>query len=139
MQFDFLGYFPAPGDPFIRFRSQPMFAMEALITIKLSSLWRESAGWVLIVIYLALVVRYAWNPTPFAQILAAIGILSALAHGTCMVGWKNTLAFFTICLVVAFTLENFGSLTGLLFGHYHFEVGAELPRVGVIPIIVGPL
>lgn len=116
-----------------------MSAMEPLITRNLSSLWREGAGWVLIVIYLALVVRYAWNPTPFAQILAAIGILSALAHGTCMVGWKNTLAFFTICLVVTFTLENFGSLTGALFGHYHFEVGAELPRVGVIPIIVGPL
>ncbi|MGA2292743.1 hypothetical protein [Bradyrhizobium sp.] len=24
-------------------------------------------------------------------------------------------------------------------GHYHFEVGSGLPRIGVIPIIVGPL
>ncbi len=102
-------------------------------------MWREGAVWVLIVIYLALVVRYAWNPTPFAQTLAAIGIVSALAHGTYAYGWKNTLAFFTICLVVTFALENFGSLTGALFGRYHFEVGAGLPHVGVIPIIVGPL
>jgi len=36
-------------------------------------------------------------------------------------------------------LENFGSLTGLLFGRYHFEVAAQLPHIGVIPIIVGPL
>ena len=102
-------------------------------------MWREGAVWVLIVIYLALIVRYAWNPTPFAEILAAIGIASALVHGTYSYGWKNTLAFFTICLVVTFALENFGSLTGALFGRYHFEVGAELPHVGVIPIIVGPL
>jgi len=62
-----------------------------------------------------------------------------LAHGTYTYGWKNTLAFFTICLVVTFALENLGSLTGVLFGRYHFEVGAQLPHIGVIPIIVGPL
>ncbi len=47
--------------------------------------------------------------------------------------------FSRIRLVVTFALENFGSRTGALFGHYHFEVGAQLPHVGVIPIIVGPL
>ena len=93
----------------------------------------------MLAVYLALVVRYAWNPTPFAEVLAAVGIASALAHSTLTYGWKNTLAFFAICLVVTFALENFGSLTGALFGRYHFEVGAQLPHVGVIPIIVGPL
>jgi putative membrane protein len=101
--------------------------------------WREGAIWLLIVIYLGLVVRYAWNPTPFAEILAAIGIACALAHGICTYGWKDTLAFLAICLAVTFTLENFGSLTGWLFGRYHFEVGAQLPHVGVIPVIVGLL
>ena len=70
---------------------------------------------------------------------AAIGIASALANATCMYGWKNTLAFFTICLAVTFALENLGSLTGAVFGRYHFEIGSQLPYVGVIPIIVGPL
>jgi uncharacterized membrane protein len=50
---------------------------------------------------------------------------------------KNTLALLTICFVITFTMENIGSATGLLFGHYHFEVGAQLPHVGVITIIVG--
>jgi putative membrane protein len=102
-------------------------------------LWRRGAIWLLIVIYLGLVVRYAWNPTPFAQILAAIGIASALVHGIRTYGWKDALAFLAICLVVTFAIENFGSLTGWPFGRYHFEVGAQLPHVGVIPVIVGPL
>jgi putative membrane protein len=35
--------------------------------------------------------------------------------------------------------ENLGAATGFPFGVYHFEVGADLPHVGLIPIIVGPL
>jgi len=116
-----------------------MSAVETSRTRNLPALWREGAAWLLLAIYLALVVRYAWNPTPFAEVLAAIGIASALAHCTLTYGWKATLAFFAICLVVTFALENFGSLTGLLFGRYHFEVAAQLPHIGVIPIIVGPL
>src|ERR1700686_4081290 len=116
-----------------------MSAVETSRTRNLPSLWRERAVWLLLAVYLALVVRYAWNPTPFAEILAAIGIAGALAHCTLTYGWKNTLAFFAICLVVTFALENVGSLTGALFGRYHFEVGAQLPHVGVIPVIVGPL
>jgi uncharacterized membrane protein len=116
-----------------------MSAAETSSTRNLPSLWRERAVWLLLAVYLALVVRYAWNPTPFAEILAAIGIASALAHCTLTYGWKNTLAFFAICLVVTFALENVGSLTGALFGRYHFEVGAQLPHVGIIPVIVGPL
>jgi uncharacterized membrane protein len=116
-----------------------MSAVDTSRTRYLPSLWHERAAWLLLAIYLGLVVRYAWNPTPFAEILAVIGIASALAHCTLTYGWKSTLAFFAICLVVTFALENVGSLTGALFGHYHFEVGAQLPHVGVIPIIVGPL
>ncbi len=116
-----------------------MSAVETSSTRNFPSLWRARAAWLLLAVYLALVARYAWNPTPFAEVLAAIGIASALAHCALTYGWKNTLAFFAICFVVTFALENFGSRTGALFGHYHFEVGAQLPHVGVIPIIVGPL
>jgi hypothetical protein len=91
---------------------KPMFAVETSRTGIFPSLWRERATWLLLAIYLALVVRYAWNPMPFAEVLAAVGVASALAHCTLTYGWKNTLAFFAICLVVTFALENFGSLTG---------------------------
>jgi uncharacterized membrane protein len=86
-----------------------------------------------------LVVGFAWNPTPLAQALAAIGVLAALIHAALFYGWKDALALFAICITVTFVVENIGSLTGFPFGHYHFEVGADLPHVGVIPVIVGPL
>jgi uncharacterized membrane protein len=116
-----------------------MSTAETLANKNRHSPWREAALWALIAVYLALVVGYAWNPTPLAQMLAAIGIVSALAHGVGSYGWKNTLAFLAICLVVAFAMENVGILTGALFGRYHFEVGAQVPHVGVVPVIVGPL
>jgi uncharacterized membrane protein len=94
---------------------------------------------VLLAAYLVLVVGFAWNPTPLAQALAAIGILAACVHAALFYGWKDALALFSICVVITFAMENMGSLTGFPFGHYHFEVGVGLPHVGVIPVIVGPL
>lgn len=99
----------------------------------------EMAFGLLLAVYLALVVGFAWNPTALAQALAAIGILAALVHAVLFYGWKDALALFAICVAVTFAMENMGSLTGFPFGHYHFEVGADLPHVGVIPVIVGPL
>lgn len=106
---------------------------------KFSSSWRRAAAWSAIAVYLGLVVGFAWSATPFAQALAAIGVVSAFVHAAFAYGRKDALVFFVICVVVTFTVENIGAATGLPFGHYHFEVGAELPRVGAIPIIVGPL
>jgi uncharacterized membrane protein len=116
-----------------------MSATDIFATRKLRFSWRAPAMWILIACYLVLVVAYAWNPTPLAQALAAIGIASALVHATWTYGFKNALALFAICVVITFAMENFGSLTGAMFGHYHFEVGSGLPHIGVIPIIVGPL
>jgi len=45
----------------------------------------------------------------------------------------------TICLVITFTMENISMATGLPFGRYHFEVGAELLHIGRVAIILGPL
>jgi uncharacterized membrane protein len=94
---------------------------------------------ILLVVYLALVIGFAWNPNPLAQVLAAIGILAALIHAVVFYGWRDGFALFAICIAITFAMENLGSLTGFPFGHYHFEVGANLPHVGVIPVIVGPL
>jgi uncharacterized membrane protein len=99
----------------------------------------EAAGWIALAIYLVLVVGFAWNPTLFAQALAAIGIVIACIHAALFYGWKNALVLLAICLVTTFTMENIGAATGFPFGHYHFEVGSNLVHVGAIPIIVGPL
>ena len=99
----------------------------------------EAAFWLGLAVYLALVIGFAWNPTPLAQGLAVIGILAACVHAVLSYGWKDALALLAICLVITFAMENLGVTTGFPFGHYHFEVGSNLPRVGAIPVIVGPL
>jgi uncharacterized membrane protein len=99
----------------------------------------EVFAWVALAIYLAMVIGFAWNPTPLAQGLAAIGIAIACAHAVLAFGWKDALVFLAICLAMTFMMENIGVATGAPFGHYHFEVGANLPHLGFIPIIVGPL
>jgi uncharacterized membrane protein len=99
----------------------------------------EATGWIALAIYLVLVVGFAWNPTPFAQGLAAFGIVIALAHAALFYGAKDALVLLAICLAITFTMENIGAATGFPFGRYHFEVGSNLLHVGAIPIIVGPL
>jgi len=100
---------------------------------------REAVFWIALVIYLALVIGFAWNPTPLAQVLATVGVLAAFAHATLFYGWKDAVALVAICVVITFAMENIGVATGFPFGRYHFEVGSNLPHVGAIPIIVGPL
>jgi uncharacterized membrane protein len=121
----------------------PEHAMSAQETVKAigdRSVPRlEAAGWVVFAVYLAMVVGFAWNPTPFAQGLAALGIVGACAHAALSYGWKDALVLLVICLAITFTMENIGSATGLPFGQYRFEIGSNLPHVGAIPIIVGPL
>jgi uncharacterized membrane protein len=99
----------------------------------------ETTFWIILAGYLALVVGFAWNPTPLAQGLAAIGIVAACVHAALSYGWKDALVLLAICLVITFAMENIGAATGFPFGHYHFEVGSNLPHVGAIPVIVGPL
>jgi putative membrane protein len=99
----------------------------------------QLACWLVLAVYLVLVIGFAWNPNPLAQALAAIGIVAALTHAVLFYGWKDGLVLFAMCVGVTFVMENLGATTGWPFGQYHFEVGANLPHVGVIPVIVGPL
>jgi putative membrane protein len=105
--------------------------------------YTKSAGaitvWLAVGAYLAAVVGCAWNPTPLAQGLAAIGIAAAFIHAALAYGFKHALALFVICNVITFIMENLGAATGFPFGHYHFEVAPSLPHIGAIPIVVGPL
>ena len=80
-----------------------------------------------------------WNPTPFAHALAAIFIACALMHAGFFYGSRPALVLFIMCIAITFTMENIGVATGFPFGHYHFAIDAGLPRIGSIPIIVGPL
>jgi putative membrane protein len=95
--------------------------------------------WAALAIYLVMVIGFAWEPTPLAQSLAAIGIAIACVHAVLAYGGRDAAVLAAICIVTTFAIENIGVATGLPFGRYHFEVGSNLPRVGTIPIVVGPL
>jgi uncharacterized membrane protein len=99
----------------------------------------EIFAWAALIIFVVFVIGFAWNPTPFAQALAACGIAIAGAHAVLVLGWKHAAVFASIVLAVTFALENTGVATGVPFGSYHFEVGATAPHIGLIPIVVGPL
>jgi hypothetical protein len=60
-------------------------------------------------------------------------------HAVVAFGWAEAAVFAATCLTITFALENVGATTGFPFGRYRFLVGAGLPHIGVIPIIVGPL
>jgi len=96
-------------------------------------LWLSIAG------ILAAGIGFSWNPNPFGQALASIFIACALVHAAFAYGVRRALILFVACSAIAFAMENLGAATGFPFGVYHFEVGADLPHVGLIPIIVGPL
>jgi uncharacterized membrane protein len=104
-----------------------------------SHVMREAVLWFAVACILAAAIGFSWNPTPFAQALAAIFIACALLHAGFFYGFRSALILFIICVAITFTMENIGAATGFSFGRYHFEVDAGLPHVGSIPIIVGPL
>jgi putative membrane protein len=95
--------------------------------------------WASIVAFLALVVGFAWSASPFAQMLGAVAIAVAFVHASLGYGFRHALALLAICLVITFAIENIGVATGMPFGRYHFEADLGFPRVGSIPLIVGPL
>src|SRR5262249_39817138 len=100
---------------------------------------REATLWLAIACILVAAIGFSWNPTPFAHALAAIFIICAIVHASFLYGSRHALVLFIICTAITFTIENIGVATGFPFGHYHFAIDAGLPRIGSIPIIVGPL
>jgi len=111
--------------------------------VKIGGRWSDSTKgtilWLAIACFLGAAIAFSWNPTPFAQGLAAIFIASALAHASVVYGFGSAVVLFFICTAITFIIENVGVATGFPFGRYHFEVAPDLPHVGSIPIIVGPL
>lgn len=88
---------------------------------------------------LVAVLLAAGRPTPLAQMVAALSILAMAGHAVLAIGWVEAALFAAICLAVTIALENIGIATAWLFGDYEFVVGRDLPRLGLVPLIVGPL
>jgi putative membrane protein len=109
------------------------------IDIRPSGSGREIALWLAIVCILVAGIGWSWSPTPFAQALAAIFIGCALAHAAVFYGPRHALVLFVLCVAITFAMETLGAATGFPFGNYHFVVDGGLPRIGAIPLIVGPL
>jgi putative membrane protein len=85
------------------------------------------------------VIAVAGSDTPQAQVLAALSIVLMVIHAIVGLGRTEALAFVVVCLLVSLVIENIGVSTGFPFGRYTFLVGANLPHIGSIPLIVGPL
>lgn len=90
-------------------------------------------------VLLVAVVSQGGRTTALAQGIAAIAIVVLLGHAVLALGAVRAAAFLAICLAVTFGIENLGVATGFPFGAYTFLVAPDLPHVGAIPIIVGPL
>lgn len=105
---------------------------------QISASARAIGVWLAIAAYLLLVASFAWNSTPLAQGLAAIGIAARFTHASFAYGLKHALLLFLMCTAITFSMENLGATTGFSFGHYHFEVAHSLPHIGTIPVVVGP-
>ena len=60
--------------------------------------------------------------------------LAALVHSTYLMGWKRTLAFFTLACGLGFSMEMLSAATGLATPYYYTAVlGA---RLGGVPLMV---
>ena len=95
--------------------------------------------WPATVVILAAGIGFSWSPPPMAQLLAAVFVVCGIMHAVISYGSRAALVFFATCVAVGFAMENIGVATGFPFGRYHFEIGADLPNVGRIPFIVGPM
>ena len=67
--------------------------------------------------------------------LTAIMAAFSLTHAWLSVGGRSTAAFFALSAAIAWSLEEFGVVTGLLYGGYHYTsyLGA---RLGDVPVLI---
>ena len=61
--------------------------------------------------------------------------LFSLLHSLAALGWRNTLALFGITAVVAWSFEQAGVATGLIYGVYHYS-DALGPKLGHVPYAI---
>jgi putative membrane protein len=100
---------------------------------------RRAVAWAAFAAFLLAIAAFTGEPGIAAQGIAVGGILLSFAVAIAIHGWRGALLLIGACLLITFSVENLGVATGFPFGRYHFEVGGALPRIGAIPLIVGPL
>ena len=100
------------------------------------SQWRR-ALWVVFAVFVGPGVYAGGSPAPVGVATAWVAMGLAMAHAGLAVGWRTCGVFLIICLGLTFSIENLGVATGFPFGRHRFLVGAGLPHVGAIPVIVG--
>jgi uncharacterized membrane protein len=61
--------------------------------------------------------------------------LFSLLHSLYALGWRNTLALFGITAVIAWSFEQAGVATGLIYGMYHYS-DALGPKLGHVPYAI---
>lgn len=95
--------------------------------------------WLVFLTLLVATVMFTGRVTSITEIVSALLIAFVIGHAIAALGWTDALAFVIICLFVTLVIENIGTATGFPFGHYKFLIDPDLPHIGSIPIIVGPL
>jgi uncharacterized membrane protein len=59
----------------------------------------------------------------------------SLLHATYALGWRHSLTFLVLSTSIAWTFEQVGVATGLVFGPYHYTEALGL-RVGLVPVLI---
>jgi uncharacterized membrane protein len=62
-------------------------------------------------------------------------MLFSIFHAAYVLGWRHTLLFFGITVVVSWSYEHVGVETGLIYGAYHYTDALGL-KLGHVPIII---
>jgi uncharacterized membrane protein len=100
---------------------------------------QETVLWLAIAGILAAAIGFSWNPIPLAQVLAAIFIAGAVVHPALPMARGAPWSCSLLAVQLSLRWKTWAPPRGFPFGVYRFEVDADLPHVGLIPIIVGPL
>ncbi|GAB4479083.1 MAG: carotenoid biosynthesis protein [Anaerolineae bacterium] len=62
-------------------------------------------------------------------------LLFSLLHAAYLIGWRHALAFFALSAAISWGFEQFGVMTGLVYGPYHYTDRFG-PRLGHVPLVI---
>jgi putative membrane protein len=110
------------------------------------SVWRgkSSAEKVLLVLLVLLVLvlaAFALRPqfqdakVPFELLVPVFAVFS-IVHCAWLLGWRHALAFFGIAAVISLGAELLGTVTGAIFGEYHYTDVLGPKLFGEVPIVI---
>ena len=118
----------APGTgvrPMLRGRSWPqgiVWLLFGVLALRFLALWTNAfAG--------------TGFPLPGKIVVTLVWTAFAVLHAVTLLGRARALAFLVICIVLSWSFEAVGVMTGSVFGAYHY--GDQLgPTLGAVPLII---